>query len=356
MRVEPELPDHTQYKRLKRRVGDFAMEALIRLWAHCQQNQRGEFWRGANAEYLELTAEWDGEPGLLYRSLTDPEIGFVVVEEGGLRIHNWEEMNPQIVSNWKNGPKGGRPKKTNGDAARNPLVNQSETLRETQTQPGLPAISGGPARNPLVNPILDSVNPMQTHREPYQRNERNVTNQDERNQTDRTEPAEASQGSTESRPTGGMRYDLAVQVILFLNAQTGAEFKGTRSEVDAVAACLASVGNDFEGVKKMVARQVALWSGAAKTSAWLQPRTLFDEEKFPGYYAMRNIPAEGVAVDPVQRRRELEELIQKHPANRQSVAHRPDATEGQREELKNLRVELSEVCKKMAGQKVGSNA
>ena len=40
MIVEPELPDHPDYLLLKKAVGDFAMEALIRLWGHCQSNRR----------------------------------------------------------------------------------------------------------------------------------------------------------------------------------------------------------------------------------------------------------------------------------------------------------------------------
>lgn len=341
MRVEPELPDHPQYRRLKRRVGDYAMEALLRIWGHCQQNKRGEFWPGADAEYLELIAEWEGEPGLLYRSLTDKDIGFVVVEEGGLRIHNWDEMNPQFVKNWVNGPKGGRPKKDAGSEE----INQSKTSRltshETVPELGFPAISGDQSKNQSVNPIPVPVSESQSSQEPT------TPNLTKLNQT---EPNLTKQGGS------GLRYDLATAVIAFLNQQTGADFKGTRSEVDAIAACLLSVGNDLEGVKKMVARQAVLWLPEAKSAQWLQPRTLFDEEKFPGYFAMRNLPTDIVTTDPRQRRRELEELIEKHPANRQSTFHDANATEAVRENLKKLRLELSQLFQKNAPQKVGAGS
>lgn len=336
MRVEPELPTIPKFQLLKRRVGDYAMEALIRLWAHCQQNQRGEFWPGANAEYIEMVAGWDGDPGLLFGSLLD--LRWLHQEGGGVRIHDWEDMNPQVVNNWKNGPKGGRPKKSNADGPNNPLVNQSRTSGVTTPELGLPTISGAQPNNPLVNPIPVLVNHPLTQCEPCQHNE---TKQD---LTRRTEP-------------DGMRYDLAVSVIHFLNAQTGADFKGTRSEVDAIAACLLSVGNDLEGVKKMVARQAVLWLPEPKSAAWLQPRTLFDEEKFPGYFAMRNIPTDIVTTDPKHRRRDLEELIEKHPANRQSAFHNPNASEADRENLKKLRQEVSQLIQKNApGKPVASNA
>lgn len=330
MRVEPELPNHPKFVRLKRRVGDYAMEALIRIWGHCQQNGRGELWRGADAEYLELIADWEGEPGLLFRSLTDPTINFVQVIEGGLLVHDWNETNKQIVKNWENGPKGGRPAKADKHESKNPLVNQSKTQQltsgETQTGNGLLAISGATPENPLVNPNPNSVNPLETQRKPTQRN---VTEHNETN-------PEGMQGE--------MRYDLAQEVIAFLNEQTGARFTGTPLELQMAAACLARVSNDVPGVKKMIARQKALWAGVPRLANCLQPRTLFDPEKFDGYYAQRDLSI--VAGDPATRRRELEELIARSPANRDSVFHRPDATQADRDQLKNWRRELADQAPK----------
>lgn len=332
MRVEPELPDHPKYLRLKRRVGDFAMEALIRIWAHCQQNGRGEFWARADAEYLELIAGWEGEPGLLYRSLTDDSIHLVEIVEGGILVHDWNEMNKQIVGNWKNGPKGGRPRTPGKHSENNPLVNPPETHCLTSGSAangnGLVAISVEQPGNPLVNPIPNSVNPPETHREPYQRN---VT---EHNET----KLEGGPGETP------MRFDLAEQAIAALNQATGAQFRGTKLELDLATICLARVGNDLPGVIKMIARQKALWAHEPRLRACLQPRTLFDPEKFDGYYAQRDLPV--TATDPTTRRRELEEQILKSPANRQSTFHRADASPADQDHLKKLRRELGELSSK----------
>lgn len=359
MRVEPELPDHPKYLRLKRRVGDFALEALVRLWAHCQQNQRGELWRGVDAEYLELIAKWEEQPGLLFRSLL--ETGWIEQSAEGILIHDWEEMNSQIVNNWVNGTKGGRRKKGSAPVERNPLVTPTRTLGVTSDpsaqELGLSAISKAEERNPLVTPIPVSGNHPVTQREPVARN---VTehNETKRPGTERG-PADGHQdraGETPALP-GGLRYDLGLHLILFLNEQTGADFKGTRSEIDAAAQCLASVANDFEGVKKMVARQVALWKPTPKTAAWLQPRTLFDEEKFPGYFAQRHLPTDVVTTDPIARRRELEAMIERHPANRDSVCHQPNCSAEQKQELRALRAELAESfhSKKTAPEKAASS-
>lgn len=113
MNVQPGLPDDPKYLRLKKALRALdpdlaAMELLIRLWGHCQENTRGELWTGADPDYVECVLRWDGDPGLLCAVLV--ERGWVTKEEGGMRIHAWEQNNEGLVSAWFNGRKGGRKK------------------------------------------------------------------------------------------------------------------------------------------------------------------------------------------------------------------------------------------------------
>lgn len=110
MKVEPEILDHPKFLRLKKAVGDIALEVLVRLWGHCEANQRGEYWRGADCEYVEIVARWNGQAGVLFGFLT--AIGWVDAEEKGVRIHDWNDTNWRAVSNWKLGQ---RPKKNYHD-------------------------------------------------------------------------------------------------------------------------------------------------------------------------------------------------------------------------------------------------
>ena len=160
MRVEPELLTHNKFKRLKRIVGDLAMEYIITLWAHCQSNQRGGFWPGADAEYVEMLCNWDGDPGVLFKALLEcgkPKEGFIESATGGLVIHDWDRMNARFVANWHNGPRGGRPKTLGG----NPTETQSENGlslgfdggSKGGSKPGNSETQREPNGNPVVNPM-----------------------------------------------------------------------------------------------------------------------------------------------------------------------------------------------------------
>jgi len=143
VKVEPGLTVHPKYLRLRRAVGIGAMEFLVKVWGHCQQGQKGEYWRGADAAFVEAVAGWDGEEGKLFGALLS--IGFIEQEERGIRVHQWKSHNSKIVANWNNGGKGGRPKQPTD----NLMVNPPGTHGLTQTAVG--ATTG--------EPVCKSVSP-----------------------------------------------------------------------------------------------------------------------------------------------------------------------------------------------------
>lgn len=142
MRIIPELLDHPKLIKLQKAVGDCALMHLMRIWGHCESNQKGEFWDGADPEYVEIVARWNGENGVLYAALV--KCGFVDVVYNGVIIHDWNETNSRAVSNWSTGRKGGRPRK---DAK--PNDNPTETVSK-------------PNDNPTETIGISYGNPMQT--------------------------------------------------------------------------------------------------------------------------------------------------------------------------------------------------
>lgn len=129
MKVEAAVTAHPKFLRLKKMVGELAMEALVRLWGHCEGGQKGEFWRGADAEYIEVVGGWNGEPGKLFAALLTCR--WIEKEGKGIRIHQWNEHNWRRVTNWKVGRAGGRPKVTQSEPTRNPVVNRRDTTGQT---------------------------------------------------------------------------------------------------------------------------------------------------------------------------------------------------------------------------------
>ena len=144
MKVHAELVDHPKYLRLKRAVGEGALECLIRLWGHCESNQRGEYWKKADPEYVEHVCRWTGAQGVLFEALVAS--GWIDSKPQGISVHDWNETNWRAVFNWKIGRSGGRPQST-ADRTVNPKVNPKVNRTDT---PGLTQRDG--TVNPMVNP------------------------------------------------------------------------------------------------------------------------------------------------------------------------------------------------------------
>ncbi len=144
-----------------------------------------------------------------------------------------------------------------------------------------------------------------------------------------------------------LRFDLATTCIDYLNHQAGTKFPASPAVVYQVAGRLQETGNDLAGVKRMIDRQVALWKNDARMKAYLRPVTLFDEEKFSSYFGQRDLTA--TPARPEERRKELETLIERSPANRESVYHQPSqATDADRQQLAEWKRELRGLNKNSA--------
>ena len=326
MRVEPELPDHPKFLRLKRRIGDVAMECLVRMWGHCQQNQRGGHWPSADAEYLEIVCKWSGKAGELHAALVDTK--WIEEAGGGLLIHDWEEVNCLTISGWRNGKKGGRPRRQNGQNPETDGFGKGNRLQtdgfgkgnriETDCKPtGSEKVTES---KPTANRIETDCKPS-PHSYPIL-----------------SYPVEGVEGEIPPK----LPYAQAQEALEFLNSESGATFLPTHATLYEAALRLHEVNRDLDGVKKMIARQVALWSRSPKMRHFLRPATLFDSRKFHDYYGQREMPVESRGeLDGPDRRKQLQEAIDKSPANRESVYHRADCGEQEKEQLKKWRADLA---------------
>lgn len=84
---------------------------LLRLWAHCQHRKTGRFKQLSDIALASI-CRWEGDPGWLKTLLVD--CGFLEQHNDGFIVHDWEPTNAQLINSWKNGSKGGRPKKPIG--------------------------------------------------------------------------------------------------------------------------------------------------------------------------------------------------------------------------------------------------
>lgn len=97
MIVEPDLPQHPKFIKLRSALGPRAMEVLVLLWGHCHA-KRGEFWDGATPEYVEYVVNGNSKGTKNYDALLDAR--FIEKKDGGILVHDWQKTNASLVANW----------------------------------------------------------------------------------------------------------------------------------------------------------------------------------------------------------------------------------------------------------------
>jgi hypothetical protein len=107
MIVQPDFLDHWKFQLLVRRTSDGASPLMIlRLWFHCQRVRKTRL--RITPEGLACVCEWNGKPEDLISLLL--ELRFLEQDGEYFIVHDFAEYNGKLVSNWKNGIKGGRPR------------------------------------------------------------------------------------------------------------------------------------------------------------------------------------------------------------------------------------------------------
>ena len=110
MIVDPDFFNHWKTLILIGELDDdqLAPVYVLRLWAHCQNRRDCRFKLSAKA--LKALCHYSGHPDKLLAGLVAS--GFVeTLDDGEIYVRGWDEYNAQLIANWENGKKGGRPKK-----------------------------------------------------------------------------------------------------------------------------------------------------------------------------------------------------------------------------------------------------
>lgn len=128
MIVAPNFADHWKTDLLVKITGsEEAIRCLLRFWSHCQQQKTDRFPK-LTPTVLAAICRWKGDENLFWDAMTKT---YVEVRENGLCIaHEWKQVNSQLVTSWKNGGLGGRPKKNPWDTRGIPVDNPRQTRGE----------------------------------------------------------------------------------------------------------------------------------------------------------------------------------------------------------------------------------
>ena len=135
MIVQPDFLEHFKTKALVELTGDEAAPlAVLRLWGHCQTSRRWQFPNMTPAQLAALCA-WGNRKPACHTALL--KAGFLKrLAGGGFEAHQWDQQNGKLIANWKNGPRGGRPKKGSKKGEQNGGgEGENNNPPETQSKP-----------------------------------------------------------------------------------------------------------------------------------------------------------------------------------------------------------------------------
>jgi hypothetical protein len=153
--VDVDFPDHWKTRLLVDALdGDEAAPVyLLRLWAHCQVRKQWTFTSFPSAA-LKALCRYQGECTKLELALVTS--GFILRDTNGvLTVLNWDEYNAQLIANWVNGSKGGRPRKN--QTGTNPEPNGNPTVSDKEDKEDKRRLRRVRRRNIFVPPTLEKV-------------------------------------------------------------------------------------------------------------------------------------------------------------------------------------------------------
>lgn len=124
---------HVKAQRLRRRCGLEGLFALLDLWEYCGAHRTDGDLVGMTDEDIEIASQWDGEPGLLVRSLR--EVGYLDGPPGASVVHDWADHQPWISSS----------KRRQADAKIGAMTRWHNAGRHGVPEPGCPLCAGSNA-------------------------------------------------------------------------------------------------------------------------------------------------------------------------------------------------------------------
>lgn len=103
LRLYSDFFQNAKTQLLRRRLGSDGVLALLRFWCAVADGYPDGNLAGKSDEFLEIMADWTGEPGLFAATLR--EIGFLDGDERQSRLHNWAKRQPWVVERPKRSAK-----------------------------------------------------------------------------------------------------------------------------------------------------------------------------------------------------------------------------------------------------------
>jgi hypothetical protein len=130
--VDPDFLDHWRTGMVVDALADpMAPLYILRLWAHCQERRSDTFVMPARGVKSQCKCPADAD--VFEAALI--EAGFLQRDGATITVLGWSEKNASLLAAWKNGIKGGRPKKNPDETPGKPTGNPARTQPEPTGNP-----------------------------------------------------------------------------------------------------------------------------------------------------------------------------------------------------------------------------
>jgi len=139
MIIATDFPDHEKTHLLLRLLGEYNKDGvlyLLRIWSRCQLRMTDEIRN--DPVKLAALCKFEGDPDVLYSAMLKSE--WLKAKGNVLIAAGFREHQNQLFSKWRNGKRGGRPRKT-----------------EEDTEPNSDSVSSSETSNTTAEPNSDSV-------------------------------------------------------------------------------------------------------------------------------------------------------------------------------------------------------
>jgi len=172
-------------------------------------------------------------------------------------------------------------------------IRDAYTPRETEENT-LGNASGKSASSTLSDRVSTTVSTTDPPDMPTTVSTNRTPNLTKPNQTKEKEetpkPPEGEGGTSPPRSSAFHRFKSQAQEVLeYLNAKAGRNFRLIEAHMKPIARRLDEPGITIDGIKELIDSKVKAWKGDSKMDQYLRPETLFKTEKFQTYYDTRTV-------------------------------------------------------------------
>lgn len=280
--------DHPKTIKLKRILGWYGVESLMRLWFFAAQYKPDGYLLNLNNEDIEIAAKWNGKGGEFVKTLLD--LKWIDFDGEFYCLHDWEEHNGFVATFNERSERAKKAIKARWDKKKSDGITDSGAdsgAGDIYSTDKTAFVGGTDApSNELSNELSDtSINTDSDTKSNTECNTSRITECITGRNTPSPSPSPShisilsSLNSTQSSLKEKIPFQ---EIVNYLNFKTKKNFKADTKTTKRTIQARWNEGFRFSDFKKVIDIKTEKWISDPKMVDYLRPETLFGN-KFEGY-------------------------------------------------------------------------